>query len=76
MVTDKISKLQFLVNTGAEISVVAPNSSEKNFKSDLKLYAANSSIIDTFGKKLMNLDVGFRRSFPWNFTIANLNRCI
>lgn len=70
------TKRQYLVDTGAEISVVPPTSSEKKFKTDFKLYAANATPIETYGKKTINLNIGLRRSFPWQFTIANVDRCI
>ncbi|UYV68207.1 hypothetical protein LAZ67_5003385 [Cordylochernes scorpioides] len=57
-IKDKNSGLQFLIDTGADVSIVPPN--EKR-KSDYKLYAANGSEIETYGIKILTLDLGLRR---------------
>lgn len=65
-----------MIDTGAEISVVPPTHREKFSKSDFQLFAANKTTIDTFGNKTLVMDLGLRRSFSWNFTIASVDRCI
>lgn len=76
IIIDKITKQQFLIDTGAEISVLPPTNSERKSKSDFELYAANSTPITTYGKKTLELNLGLRRSFSWQFTIADVDRCI
>lgn len=36
------------------------------------LYAANNSIINTFGECRLSLDFGFRRKFDWKFLVASV----
>ncbi|XP_008178670.1 uncharacterized protein LOC103307937 [Acyrthosiphon pisum] len=57
-VTDLASKLKYLVDSGAEISVVPPSNADKQTKSDtLKLYAANGTAINTYGTKIISLNL-------------------
>lgn len=76
LILDINTKQQFLIDTGAEVSVLPPTYNELKMKSDLKLYAANSSVIETFGFKSLHLNLGLRRSFPWRFTIAKVDKPI
>lgn len=70
---DKENKLHFLVDSGADISVL-PSSKFRSCKrrSDIILTAANGSNIHTYGKKMLNVNLGLRREFPFVFTIANI----
>lgn len=77
LVRDHRHGLRFLVDSGADVSVVPIKMFSKNTSpSDVKLFAANGSPIDTFGEKLLNLDFGLRRAFKWKFCIARVNRPI
>ena len=70
-VFDKVSSFSFLVDTGADISVVplsfiTDTSQKPRSRPGQRLRAANGSFIDTFGTKSVNLDLsGFntRHSF-------------
>ncbi|XP_059224057.1 uncharacterized protein LOC131997313 [Stomoxys calcitrans] len=73
-ITDKKSKIQFLVDTGAEISVY-PSKNRKN-PQKLSLYAANGTEIKTFGSINLSLDLGLRRPFSWSFILADVSRPI
>ncbi|UYV64958.1 hypothetical protein LAZ67_3002563 [Cordylochernes scorpioides] len=75
-VTDKNTGLRFLVDSGADISIIPPKDKNRMPSSDYKLYAANGTEIVTYGKKVRNLDIGLRRQFQWPFVIANINRAI
>lgn len=50
----------------------------KNSKVDhnFKLSAANGTIIDTFGLKILEIDFNLRRKFVHSFMIASVNRPI
>lgn len=74
-VQDKRTGTRFLVDTGADVSVL-PNRAAKRQLSDFKLFAANGSVINTFGDKLMCLNLGLRRPHKWPFIIANVSRPI
>ncbi|UYV84724.1 hypothetical protein LAZ67_X003220 [Cordylochernes scorpioides] len=74
-VEDKETGLQFLIDSGADVSVIPPT--DKDVPSnELLLYAANGSKIVTFGTKVIKIDLGLRRSFQWCFIIAKVNKGI
>ena len=75
-VTDSNTKQQFLIDTGAEVSVLPPRSTDRAQRQSYDLQAANSSTIATYGTRSLTLNLGLRRSFPWVFTIADVNHAI
>ena len=71
---DCLSKRRFLVDTGAEISVLPATRTEKFSSSQgTKLTAANGSHIRTFGKPTISLQFNKQR-FRWTFTIAAVSQ--
>jgi transposase InsO family protein len=76
-ITDKVTKTQFLVDTGADVCVY-PRSllREKRPKTDYSLYAANNTPIATYGFLNLSLDFGLRRTFVWRFVIADVSKPI
>ena len=44
--------------------------------SPFKLYAANSTVINTYGQKLLTLNLGLRRECQWPFIIADVKMAI
>ncbi|BHF66505.1 hypothetical protein SprV_0200952300 [Sparganum proliferum] len=76
-VCDTATRRRFLVDTGAQISVVPPTAAERRFPSPgLHLQAANCSPIPTFGSLSLTLNIGLRRSFTWIFVIAAVPHAI
>lgn len=77
-IKDKTSSKYFLVDTGADVSVIPPNYTDCSNTQNLgiKIFAANGSQIRTFGTKKLNLDLGLRRNFLWNFIIADVSKPI
>ena len=76
-VTDHISKLQLLVDTGAEVSLIPPTSRTFSTPQDgFTLQAANGSIIPTYGRQSLTLNLGLRRTFQWIFVIAKVKKPI
>lgn len=71
-VTDKSTKVCYLVGTGVQISV-CPSTLEdrRNRQPPTSLAAAYGSIIYTYGEKSILLYLGLRRTFRWNFIIAD-----
>ena len=65
-----------MVDTGADISVIPPSKPNKRLSTELKLFAANSTPIKTYGTQLIRLDLGLRRKFEWHFTIADVSKPI
>ena len=56
-VTDRTTGTRFLVNTGADVSVLPPSATEKRKPAPMVLQAVNRSTISTFGEKSMTLDI-------------------
>lgn len=72
-VYDRSSARSYLVDTGAEISVIPPNPGTPNLRpSPFTLHAANATKIHTYGQRSLTLDLGLRRQFPWVFTVADV----
>lgn len=69
--------MQILVDTGSDLCVF-PRSAVKTpcIKSRYDLIAANNTVIHTYGPVLLHLDLGLRRSYVWNFTVADVTRPI
>ena len=76
-VTDRKTKTQFLVDTGADLCVF-PRSFIRGQrpKSNYELYAANDNVIPTFGFETFVLDFGLRRDYAWRFVIAEVSKPI
>ena len=74
--TDVSTKQQFLIDTGAEVSVLPPRATDRPHRQGYDLQAANSSTIATYGTRSLTLNLGLRRSYPWIFTIAAVSHAI
>ena len=76
-IKDRTSGLRFLVDTGAEISVIPPSNTERKHRQDkLSLQAANNTTIATYGSRSLTLNLGLRRTFRWVFVIADVQNPI
>ena len=67
-------KLKFFVDTGAQVSVLLPTSSDCLCKQGLTLSAVNGSAIATYGTHTLTLNLGLRRTFCWIFVIADVSK--
>lgn len=77
LLADPTSKLRFLIDTGADISVIPVSYGAQAAVNDgLVLYAANGTKIPTFGTKRLTLDLNLRRCFTWSFVIAKVEQPI
>jgi len=72
-VWDRNSGHKLLVDTGAQVSVFPASAHERRRQKTEPLVAANGSTINTFGKRTIRLDLGFRK-FTWSFVLADVNR--
>ena len=72
-VTDVNSRKQFLIDTGAAVSVFPPTRHEKGKIAALTLQAVNGTRIPTYGERSLSLDLGLRRTCRWIFTIADVS---
>lgn len=76
-VTDKASKIQYLIDTGSDLCVL-PKKYRLTRKSpdNYVLTAANGTVIHTYGILTQHLNLGLRRDFTWNFVIADVDKPI
>ncbi|XP_064479324.1 uncharacterized protein K02A2.6-like [Ornithodoros turicata] len=72
-VNDKNSGLKFLVDTGADVSVL-PSSffHRRRQRTSRTLQAVNATPIATYGEHSLTLNLGLRRTFAWVFLVADL----
>ena len=72
-IADHSSGLRFLVDTGAQVSVIPPTPAQRKHTHDnFQLQAVNNSPITTYGNQSLTLDLGLRRTFRWIFVIADV----
>ena len=72
-IIDKKTGTKYLVDTGAEVSIVRPTRSDLSFRSfERPLFTANHSPIATFGNKPITLHLGVNQKFTWIFMIADV----
>jgi len=74
-VQDKISGQQFLIDTGSDVSII-PCTKRRDTIADLKLFAANNTPINTYGKTTLTMDFHLRRVFKWEFIKALVSKAI
>ncbi len=72
---DDISGQYFLVDTGAEVSVLPAKTWNENGLKGRSLKAANGSRIDTYGHKTLNIGLGSNK-YWWKFVIADVDQAI
>ena len=77
-IRDKITGTHFLVDTGAEVSVIPPSQGHRRRHpaNHLTLQAVNNTPITTYGSRSLTLDLGLCRTFPWVFVVANVKHPI
>jgi len=73
-VTDKVTGIRYLIDTGSDVSVYPPQKHQmfRGKAEPYQLYAANGSVIPTYGMKTLQPNLGLRREFPWRFIIADV----
>lgn len=65
--------LSFLINTGADVSVLTWKLVKSRTQiTSITRYTANDAAIQSYGEKLLTLNLGFRRPIGWKFIIADL----
>ena len=76
-VSDRSTNMNFLVDTGAEVSAI-PRSyvQPRVICQGPGLQAVNNTTIATYGTRSLTLDLGLRRTFRWVFIIADVSKPI
>lgn len=76
-VKDHHSGWKFLVDSGAEISLLPKSYCKKPIRNpNYDLSAANESVIHTYGDRVLTISIGFPQTFSHSFLIADVNRPI
>ena len=75
-ITDRTSGLKFLIDTGAEVSVVPRSHTHRKTQKGPSLQAINNTSIPTYGTCSLTLNLGLRRTFRWVFIIADVSKAI
>ena len=76
-ITNRASGLKFLIDTGAEVSVVPRlHTYRKAQCKGPSLQAINNTSILTYGTCLLTLDLELQRTFRWVFVIADISKAI
>ena len=73
---DRASRHSFLIDTGSDLSVFPRSLLDNRPKTNFDLYAANGSVIATYGWHTLNLNLGLRRDFTWRFIVADVTKPI
>jgi hypothetical protein len=71
-VLDRASRQLFLVDTGSDLSVYPHLLLSKRPTTNYELFAANGSVIHTYGWHTISLNIGLRRDFTWRFLVADV----
>ena len=72
-VTDRNSRISYLIDTGADICVFPRSKLHGPVnKSEYELFAANRTRITTYGTVAINLNLSLCSAFKWNFTVADV----
>ena len=75
--SDTHTHTRFLVDTGSEVSAIPPTPADRRRSPDpLALTAVNNTSIRTYGQHSLTLNLGLRRSLPWIFVIADVQKPI
>lgn len=78
-VRDKRSQLNFLVDTGANVSVLPISAVRHKLITETgnySLFAANGTQIKTYGTHTLSLNLNLRREFRWTFIVAGVKQPI
>ena len=76
-IVDQDSKVAYLIDSGAEVSVLPVDvETKKLFPASTNLRAANGTGIKTFGQRVVTLNLGLRRKFVWIFLLAEISEPI
>lgn len=71
-ITDRISGMEFLVDSGAYLSQIPRNSNTVLEPIPIhRFIKANGFPIKEYGYKYLIVDLGMKETFPWNFLITN-----
>ena len=72
-VKENTTGLSFLVDSGAQVSLIPASQQDRNKGAEkLTLQAVNGSIINTYGCRRIDIDLSLQRKFSWTFIVADV----
>ena len=74
-VRDEVSNTLFLVDTGAEVSLLPPTRPDLAKAPSMNLVAANGSAIKSYGTRLLELRINHNK-YTWRFQVADVHKPI
>lgn len=74
--TDVTTKVSFLVDTGADVSLIPRRFCDKISKVMKYFYAPNNTKITSYDNRKLNLDFGLYKKFCYLFLIADVSKPI
>ena len=76
-VADKHNKCNYLIDTGAEVSVLPKSCANRTSDTAcLPLVAANNTTINTYGNFRRVVDAGLKQDYAWTFIVADVKQPI
>lgn len=75
MIKDKDSGIQFLIDTGSDVSIL-PCKHKNRRTTSFKLFAANNTTINTHGEQTLTVNLNLRRLFQLSFILADTEKAI
>lgn len=75
-VADHTTGQKFLIDTGAQVSVLPAARSERTLPAILYLQAVNGTRIPVYAQRSLTLNLGLRRLFRWVFLVADAGSAI
>ncbi|KAK7575712.1 hypothetical protein V9T40_011998 [Parthenolecanium corni] len=75
-IKDHDSQIWFLIDTGSDVSLIPATNSEFSKEPVRHLYAANGTPIRVFGEKLVEFNIGIRRSLRWVMQVTDVETAI
>lgn len=71
-IADSSTNFQFLVDSGADVSVIPQAKAAQIKPTTMQLFAVNGTPIKVYGQTTLKVNLGLRREFIWNFLIADV----
>lgn len=76
-IRDPLSNISFLIDTGAQFSILPAKSKDKQYASPLTLSTSiNSTSIKIYKSTRLAVSLGLRRKFNWCFILADIENAI
>lgn len=75
-IKDPLTSRNFLIDTGAEVSILSATATEQTLPPLLQLHAVNGTTIPVFKRQTLTVSLNLRRCFEWTFYVAAVPQAI